>query len=232
MFFAPYQPFMLQTPDKTDGVAVHFHPDFFCIHEHHKEVACHGVLFNNIYQSPILSLTPPDTSNFLAIINQMETEMQDPRLAQYELLVSYLKIFLIKATRLRNDQAAMLPEGAGENHKKRIVRDLKDAIENNYRTKHTASDYSALLNISPKVLARVAKTYFNKTITNLISERIVIEAKRELYMTSKTIKEVAYLLGFEDEYYFSRFFKINADVSPQLFRETVGYARAENSLFG
>ena len=46
-------------------------------------------------------------------------------------------------------------------------------------------------------------------------------------MTSKTIKEIAWELGYEDEYYFSRFFKINADVSPQVYRQTVGYARAE-----
>jgi len=44
IFFAPYQPFMLQTPDTIEGVALHFHPDFFCIHAHQKEVACHGVI--------------------------------------------------------------------------------------------------------------------------------------------------------------------------------------------
>lgn len=61
----------------------------------------------------------------------------------------------------------------------------------------------------------------------MIAERIVIEAKRELYLTSKPVKSIAYELGFNDEFYFSRFFKNNADVSPQLYRETVGFARAE-----
>jgi AraC-like DNA-binding protein len=84
-----------------------------------------------------------------------------------------------------------------------------------------------MLNISPKALAKITKTHFNKTITDLIAERIIIEAKRELYLTSKAIKEIAYDLGFQDEYYFSRFFKTNADVSPQLFRDTVGFARAD-----
>jgi YesN/AraC family two-component response regulator len=39
----------------------------------------------------------------------------------------------------------------------------------------------------------------------------------------------ALLLGFEDEFYFSRWFKNNAGISPQFFRETVGFARAEVS---
>lgn len=60
----------------------------------------------------------------------------------------------------------------------------------------------------------------------MINERIIIEAKRELYLTNKTIKQIAWELGYEDEYYFSRFFKVNADVSPQQYRETVGFAKA------
>jgi len=224
IFFAPYQPFMLQTPDAIEGVALHFHPDFFCIHQHQKEVACHGVLFNNIYQSPILNLSPEETADFLSMIDTIKTELLDPGLAQRELLIAYLKVFLIKATRLRTDQSPV----ATDNRKTRILRDLKDAIENHYRTKHSAGDYSELLHISPKSLARITRTHFNKTLTSLISERIIIEAKRELYLTSKTVKEIAWLLGFEDEYYSSRFFKNNADVSPQLFRETVGFARAED----
>ena len=61
----------------------------------------------------------------------------------------------------------------------------------------------------------------------LFSKRIIIEAKRELYLTNKTVEEIAQELGYDDEHYFSRFFKTNADISPQLYRETVGFGRAE-----
>ena len=84
-----------------------------------------------------------------------------------------------------------------------------------------------MLNISSKALGKITKTHFNKTLTDLIAERIIIEAKRELYLTSKPVKAIAWELGFEDEFYFSRFFKANADVSPQLYRNTVGFARGE-----
>jgi len=46
--FAPYQPYMFTTDKPIKGIAIHFHSDFFCIHKHHKEVACNGVLYNNI----------------------------------------------------------------------------------------------------------------------------------------------------------------------------------------
>lgn len=83
-----------------------------------------------------------------------------------------------------------------------------------------------MLHITPKALAKITKNHFNKTVTHLISERIIIEAKRELYLTNKTVKEIAYELGYDDEHYFSRFFKNNATISPQIYRDTVGFARA------
>ena len=94
---------------------------------------------------------------------------------------------------------------------------------------HSANEYANMLAITPKALTRLTKAHFNKTLTDLISERIIIEAKRELYLTNKTIKEIAYELGYNDEYYFSRFFKKNANLSPQLYRETVGFGRASVS---
>jgi len=224
--FSPYQPFMLQTTAAISGIVINFHSDFFCIHKHHKEVACNGVLFNNIYSQPTVLLDDEARVNFDMIVSQIETEMQNPELAQYELLISYLKILLISASRLKNNQQNRQPGTDIETEEPFILQNLKNYIEAHYKSKHSASDYAEMLSITPKALTKLTKTHFNKTLTDLISERIIIEAKRELYLTNKTIKEIAYELGYNDEYYFSRFFKKNADVSPQLYRTTVGFDRA------
>jgi AraC family transcriptional regulator, transcriptional activator of pobA len=226
MCFAPYQPFLADAPVSFRGTAICFHPDFFCIHKHQKEVACNGVLFNNIYQPPFHIPAGITMNKLQELVTSMKKEMQEAALAQYELLVSYLKIFLITATRSRVEQMpdASVPPTSKEPF---VLQQLKDAIETNYREKHSAGDYAGLLNISAKALAKIAKQHFNKTLTDLIAERIVIEAKRELYLTSKPVKTIAWELGFADEFYFSRFFKNQADVSPQLYRDTVGFARAE-----
>ncbi len=222
--FSPYQPFMFAS-DNIKGIAIHFHPDFFCIHHHQAEVACNGVLFNNIYQPPFILVDEKSEGIFKMLLQQIKNEMQNPAIAQFELLVSYLKIFLITASRLKTEQqpAALLSvAGIKEPF---ILQNLKDAIEKDFKTKHSASDYANALNISAKALAKITKTHFNKTLTDLISERIIIEAKRELYLTNKAVKEIAYELGYEDEHYFSRFFKTNADISPQMYRDTVGFGR-------
>jgi AraC family transcriptional regulator, transcriptional activator of pobA len=165
------------------------------------------------------------TATFKMVIDQLKNEMQNPALAQYELLVSYLKIFLITASRRKAEQQKIDTNDLGEKEPF-ILQNLKDAIEEHFRTKHSASNYADLLNISAKALAKITKMHFNKTLTELIAERIIIEAKRELYLTNKPVKEIASELGYEDEHYFSRFFKTNADVSPQMYRDTVGFGRA------
>lgn len=221
--FSPYQPFMIIPDENITGIAIQFHPDFFCIHKHQHEVACNGVLFNNVYQPPIVTLDDKNKSTLQMLIQQMHIEMQNPALAQYELLISYLKIFLITASRLKTDQYTESSNATLNLQESFVLQTLKEAIEKNYREKHTASDYALILNITPKALAKITKAHLNKTLTDLISERIIIEAKRELYLTNKPIKQIAYELGYDDEYYFSRFFKTNTDVSPQFYRNTVGF---------
>ncbi|MBC8032683.1 MAG: helix-turn-helix domain-containing protein [Chitinophagaceae bacterium] len=222
--FYPYQPFMFSLVDAVEGYAIQFHHDFFCIHRHHKEIGCNGVLFNNAYQRPFILVDEAATQTFLTLIAQMVAELQTPA-DHDEILTSYLKIFLITATRLKQQQQPAMQDVPIENKQLRLLQGLKDAIEGHFKELHTASDYAALLNISTNALARVVKLYLNKTLTELIVERIIIEAKRDLYLTKKPIKEIAANLGYEDEYYFSRLFKSNTEVSPQLYRETVGFGR-------
>jgi AraC-like DNA-binding protein len=224
--FSPYQPFKLTSEENLEGIAIHFHPEFFCIYKHQAEISANGILFNNIFKPPYVTLDEGSKIILEMVVGQIRAEIQNPELAQFELLVSYLKIFLITATRLKNQQepdADLL--SSTDSKEPFILQNLKNYIELHFKSKHSASDYADLLNITPKALAKITKNHFNKTLTDLISERIIIEAKRELYLTNKAVKEIAFELGYDDEHYFSRFFKNNAEVSPQIYRDTVGFAR-------
>ncbi len=70
--FSPYQPFMFSADADIKGIALYFHPDFFCIHKHHKEVACAGVLFNNIYQPPYTKMDERPEIRFASYWNRSE----------------------------------------------------------------------------------------------------------------------------------------------------------------
>lgn len=223
--FAPFQPFVFFSENAIKGVVINFHSEFMFIHQHEREKVFKDVLYNNTNQVPFVSIDVNSITSFDMLCEKMEAEIQNPSLAQHDLLVAYLRIFLINASRLKVEQQSLVPAVRKENKEHHILQKLKNAIEENFRAKHSPGEYAAMLYVTTKTLAKVSKLHYNKTLSNIINERIIIEAKRELYLTNKAVKEIAYELGYEDEYYFSRFFKINTNVSPRKYRESVGYSR-------
>ena len=219
--FALYQPFMVLPENELEGVLINFHPSFFCLFRHRNEVSCNGVLFNNLYDTPVVSLNTEEMQNLSVAADQMMAELRDHQQPDQDVLLSYLKVFLIHASRAKMEQR--------ESGEVRVARtpltleNLQNAIETNFKTLHSPGDYGELLNISTKALNKASKAHFNKTLSDLIAERRIIEAKRELYLTSKAVKEIAFELGYADEFYFSRYFKKKVGVSPQIFRDKVGF---------
>jgi AraC family transcriptional regulator, transcriptional activator of pobA len=226
--FAPYQPFMFSAGKSISGTAIQFHSDFFCIHRNPGETNCDTVLFNNIYQQPFISIDSENEEKLNNLLVQLTAELHNQENENYELIVPLLKIVLVTASRIKLQEPGNTPVFTGT-ETPFILKKLKAAIEENYMTMHSAGGYADLLNISPNALAKIVKTHFNKPLTVLITGRIIIEAKRALYMTSKPIKEIARNLGYADEFHFSRVFKNNTDISPQLYRDTVGFGKAEQA---
>lgn len=97
----------------------------------------------------------------------------------------------------------------------------KELIENNYKRGLSVGDYANLLNISSKTLASITKKNVGKTPSQLIVERVVLEAKRLLKFTALQINEIAFQLGFEDPSYFVKYFKKKVGSSPRAFRSKV-----------
>jgi len=137
--FAPYQPFIFSPDKPINGIAIYFHFDFFCIHKHQKELELNGILYNNIYQSPFVKVDEDSAVTFKTLFGQIKTEMQTPALAQHELLVAYLKIFLITATRLKMQPQPQAAEMTINSKEPFILQKLKDAIEENYKVKHATA---------------------------------------------------------------------------------------------
>jgi len=183
--FAPYQPFLFKETTPTKGLAIHFHSDFFCILKHHEEVACNGVLFNNVYETPFVKIDEATKPTMNLLVDEMIRDIEENQLAMNESVISYLKLLLINGARLRNAKEQV---SANKTEEETFVpQKLKDLIEQHYREKHLPKDYAELLHITPKALGKISKKHFSKTLSNLISERIIIEAKRELYLSQRNI---------------------------------------------
>ena len=217
LFLVPYQFARIVSQEPVRGVSVQFHANFFCIETHHEEVGCNGILFNDLYGFPMVRLDDDNAREFTRLLEDMGRELRGGALAHSEVLVSYLKIFLVQATRLKLQQQDIMHRSAGRVPQE--LSQLQELIETHFRSKHAPGDYAELLHAAPKSLARLVKTHLHKTLTELIRERITREAKWELLHTVKPIKQIAAELGFDDIFYFSRFFKRVTGCSPSFFRD-------------
>lgn len=146
----------------------------------------------------------------------MVRESQVTEVGRDEILHNYLDIFLLRLAR-RYEQPGAVPSSPTLTLQ---VRKLEGLIEANFRTLKQPRDYADLMNVTPKHLNDICKRGLNKTISELIQERLLLEIKRLLtYSSTTTIKELADTLGFHDKSYLMRFFKKHTGLTIDQFRE-------------
>ncbi len=94
---------------------------------------------------------------------------------------------------------------------------FEEVLNQHFITLRQANAYADILNISQKHLNRVIKSITGKTTTTVITERVLLEAKRQLVFTSKNVNEIATDLHFEDASYFNKLFKKHTKETPLTF---------------
>lgn len=136
------------------------------------------------------------------------------------LIESILGTILLLLVRRSLHHAASPPQSAGKagEHFSKFCQ----LIEDNYTAHRPLDDYAQEIGITPAHLNALCRRTVGKSALDLIHERVVLEAKRNLVYTSMTISVVAYALGFSDPAYFTRFFKRQVGVSPKDFRRHAG----------
>jgi len=119
-------------------------------------------------------------------------------------------------------RAAVLGEreaDAKSNRSETLARSFQSEVDRHYSKSRSIGDYAAAIGISPTHLNRVCNQIFGTSALGVIERRIVLEARRYLRFSVLSIKEIAYVLGYEDPAYFSRFFRRQTGMTPQEYRD-------------
>lgn len=216
MFLTPRH--QLTLPKISDAiVSFSFNKEFYCIHQFDHEVSCEGLLFYGSVGVPIIDLAEHEHQSFLFLYNEFKIEFGQDDKNQGEMLRLLLKQLLIKSVRLTK---RLLQQPEMDKQKLNLVRKYNVLVEEHFRSKHKVKDYADLLFKSPKTLSNVFKLYNDKSPLQIINERILLEAKRFLLFTSKSAKEIALELGYEDPAHFSKFFKKQTGISISEFKSS------------
>jgi AraC-type DNA-binding domain-containing proteins len=170
----------------------------------------------------------PARHEVLKNILQSMYEEFTARLAGWEdVLRNALDIILIHIARLSSTQWKI--RGTLKTTARIIT--LQTLIEKHFVEDKQPSSYASRLNVTPKQLNEQCKAALNKTVTELIHERTVLEAKRYLYYTDKSIKQISIATGFNDISYFMRFFKKLTGQTPEQFRKSFSLARPSEGRY-
>lgn len=202
-----------------DIAAWQFNREFYCIVDHDQEVGCVGFLFYGLTQTMFVTLESTEIRKIGLLLEVFKDEFATVDIIQGDMLRLLLVRLIITVTRLAKKQ--QLPRQAHEDSRHDLVRRFNLLVENHYRTNHDVRFYADLLNKSPKTLSNVFALFSERTPLRIIQDRVLLEAKRLMYYTDKTGKEIAYELGFDDAAHFSRFFKNLAGQSPTVFKESL-----------
>ncbi|OMP75772.1 AraC family transcriptional regulator [[Flexibacter] sp. ATCC 35208] len=99
-----------------------------------------------------------------------------------------------------------------------ITRQFRSLLMVSYREMKGPSEYASALNISPSYLNEAVKDTTGHPVSYWIHQEIMLEAKRMLFYTNSTVKEISHLLGYTDTFYFTRLFTKTAGMPPLQFR--------------
>jgi AraC-like DNA-binding protein len=117
---------------------------------------------------------------------------------------------------LRNKQLQELPIAAGHDS---VYRKFLHFIQNtNPISNLKVNKVASALNVSPQKLNAILKKTSGKSASELLTEQVLLEAKRYLLHTDKTVSEIAFALSFTDPSHFVKHFKKSAGETPQTFR--------------
>lgn len=221
LFLTPYQQFKWLDANKTELKLIQFHGDYYCIEYHKNMISCNGILFNNIYEKPFFNINKSYYDEIVNTIEKMDKEIQNEVVSPFtdSIVKSYLQLILSISSKEKSKYLIDLKPNELPN--KDLVY-FQDLLEKHYKTERSMAFYAAEFYLSTDAFSKKVKKQFSKSPSQLINERVILEAKKLLHLTYKSIKEIAQELNFEDEFYFSRYFKKNVGVSPSSYRKNVG----------
>lgn len=165
-----------------------------------------------LVNSVFFDLKPRNIKLLKTLFEQLMEELKIKDKLSKELITSGINFILLNLIRLSNHPKQSHKTKPAEifNFSKLI----SETISNNL----SVTDYANKLHITVEKLNELCKESYGQNPKAIIIDRKITEAKRLLYFTGLTIKEIAYQLGFEDSSYFSRVFKQKTSFSPSDFK--------------
>jgi len=171
--------------------------------------------FQTIFSQYTVRLTEQELAEIDKYIQLIKNEYDNKNKGDFMIIKMLLNVIIIYCSKIIN-RTSIGPDNTKSELYQRFVLLLRE----NLAKCHQVTEYARSLNVSTDVLNQVVKDKNSKSPKQMIDEQLLLEAKRALYWSEATVKEIGWTLGFETDSYFNRFFKKHTGITPKRFRDT------------
>ena len=168
--------------------------------------------FNSFYSNAEFSVSNDKLDRLAVLMKELISETQLPAYFSKQKIHALLNLVYIEFSRGFIQENSTIQSA----YLNKLL-SFENSIELNYKIEKSVQFYANKLNISSKHLNRIVKESLNKTSSDLIAERVILEAKRMLIQLKFNVTQIGYELGYQDKSYFVRFFKKQTGETPMNF---------------
>jgi len=164
--------------------------------------------------SPFIKIVEKNEMKWKNAFEIIEKEYSDLIENSKEIICLSLKVLVLMYQRNTFSKSRLIIA----DRKKQLLSEFRNLVNNRFVELKTPKGIAQVLNITPNYLNAICKEIYNKTVSEIIQERVILEAKRLLAHSGLNVSEITYKLGFKDNSYFGRYFKKMVGVPPEKFR--------------
>lgn len=216
-FLSPGQTHSLELSSDINGYIFLFTAEFYLMNQTNKNKLLEFPFFYSVTQNnPPLILSDEEDNNFIqSLFIRGCKEILKQEACSEDFIRSTLELLLLTCNQLYPPELATIQKGKGQI----MVKNFLKLIEENYQNNLSVNEYARMLAVSPNHLTQLVKQIVGKTSIELLQEKLIIEAKRLLVHTNLTVTEIADKLNFDDQSYFTKYFKKRTSMTPIDFRK-------------
>lgn len=220
LFFNPLVPYTYDPlePD-TKGYFCVFREEFF---KENLRLNLYDLPLFLTGAKPVFNLRAAECEEIQGLFEKIIKELDSDYTYKYDLIRNYVSEMIYLAIKLQPSENIYRHANASS----RITTVFAELLERQFPIVSTSQRFELR---APKVIAdrlsvhvnhlnRALKQSTGRTTSDLISERLVAEAKVLLKHSDWNIGEISYALGFEDQAHFNSFFKKHAKLNPSSYR--------------
>lgn len=214
-FMSPGQAHKLELSHDIEGFIFIFTADFYLLNRRNQNSLIEFPFFYTIHQdNPPLQLSNPDVQFLETLFRQSIAEAAQQGEYKMNMLRSLLDLILTTCASRYEENEHLSQRGKGQ----MLVKQFFHLLEENYMQNLSIAQYADRIGVTPNHLTQTVKMLTGKTSIQMIKAKQLLEIKRLLVHTNLPVAEIAGQMNFEDQSYFTKFFKRETGLTPLQFR--------------